>query len=101
MRVAWPDVSTENLESFGEQLGVAVRAVGHAARRAKRPMDLAMHLSPKGADAGQIVNILDDDHCREVGVSDIFIPADPVGHGASRRFGGFYPGDPGHSNHRL
>jgi hypothetical protein len=52
--VAGDDMSAKNRESFGQQVGVAVCAIGDAAGRAQRLVDRAMHFAPKAAGSRAI-----------------------------------------------
>ena len=58
--VARADLAGQELELGGDQVEVADRAVGDAARYAQALVDGRVHLAPEGAEAGLGVEILED-----------------------------------------
>ena len=65
----------DDLEPGRDHVEVAEGAVGDAAEGAEPLVDVGVHLAPEGAGAGRLVQVLEHDDGRQVGVGDVLVPA--------------------------
>jgi hypothetical protein len=74
MRMARHDAAADDLKAGRQHIEVAERSVCDATLGAEREMNRRLHLAPEGAEAGTIVDILDDGDCRQVVGGDVIVP---------------------------
>ena len=101
MGVAWHHAAADDLEAGGEHVEIAERAVGDAAKHAEGEMHGGLHFTPEGAEAGEIVDVLQQGHGRQVAGFDVFVPVFTRRDGATRHFTGADQAGAGEADDRL
>jgi hypothetical protein len=100
MSMAWPDTAADDLKTGREHVEVTKRAISDASGDPEPGVNCCLHLSPKSAKAGPIVNVLNDGNRGQVTCRDIVVPIFTLRHGSTRRFLCSYEAGPGQTDDR-